>query len=166
MKWTLVWSFLLTLCLAVPSAGADDCKKIIAGAGPTDFYMGCSYNGEDYLWCLDSPITGNLKGTWRFMSKPEDNFVEEIIPPDDDLGIGSWGVWVVWAHGVFETHKGDIVTQETDLLNVDTYFNYGARTSMANIIGGTGKFEGATGWIGIVMTETEGGVIRGMVCTP
>jgi len=157
-------SFLLAYCLAVPSATAADCKKIIAGVGASNFYEGCSYNGEDYLWCIDTPVTGNLKGTWRFMSRPDWNAFELTV--EDILGIGSWDLWVVWSLGVFETNDGDILTQETDLLNVDAYFNYGAVSIMTYIIGGTGKYEGATGWLGAVATETEGGVLRGKVCTP
>lgn len=163
-KKIFVWSFLLALCLAVPSATAGECKKIIAGVGASYFYEGCSYNGEDYLWCLDTPVTGNLGGTWRFMSRPDWNAFELTVP--DVLGIGSWDLYVVWALGVFETNKGDIITQESDMLNLDAYFNYGALTTMSYIIGGTGIYEGATGWLGVVATETEGGVMRGEVCTP
>jgi len=162
-KILFVISLLLAFCLAAPSATAGDCKKISAGAGASNFYEGCSYDGEDYLWCIDTPVTGNLKGTWRFMSRPDWNAFELTV--EDILGIGSWDLWVVWSLGVFETNEGDILTQETDLLNVDAYFNYGALSTMSYIIGGTGKYEGATGWLGYVGTETGGGVLRGEVCT-
>jgi hypothetical protein len=163
-KLLFVISSLLAFCLAAPSVTAGGCKKIIANAGASYFYEGCSYGGEDYLWCLDTPITGNLNGTWRFMSRPDWNAFELTV--EDVLGIGSWDLWVVWALGVFETQKGDIITQETDLLNLDAYFDYGALSSMSYIIGGTGDYEGATGWLGAVVTETEGGVLRGEICTP
>jgi len=163
-KQLFVWSFLLALCLVASSATAGECKKIIANFGASSFYEGCSYDGEDYLWCLDTPVKGNLLGTWHFMSKPDWNAFELTVP--DVLGIGSWDLWVVWALGVFETKKGDIITQETDTINLDAYFDYGALTAMTYIIGGTGKYEGATGWLGLVGTETEGGVLRGEVCTP
>lgn len=163
-RWALSWPLLVALCLAASTATAGECKKIIADVKATDFYVGCSYDGEDYLWCIDAPVTGNLGGTWSFYSRPEDNFIFETIP--DVLGIGSWDVLVVWALGVFKTHKGDILTQETDLLNLEAYDAYFALSSMAHIIGGTGEYEGATGWLGVVATETEGGTMRGMVCTP
>jgi hypothetical protein len=132
--------FALALCLAASSVTAGECKKIIAGVGPSIFSEGCSYDGEEYLWCLDTPITGNLRGTWRFMSRPDWNAFELTV--DDVLGIGSWDLWVVWALGVFETHKGDIISQETDTLNLDVYFTYGALSTMHYIIGGTGDYEG------------------------
>ena len=164
-KQLFVWSFLLALCLAASSATAGECKKIIAGVGASNYYVDCSYNGEDYFHCIDTPVTGNLKGTWRWYSNPEDpNFVELTVP--DVLGIGSWDLWVVWSLSVIETHKGDIRSQGADLLNVDAYFTYGALSNTSYIIGGTGKYEGATGWLGVVATETEGGVLRGEVCTP
>jgi len=164
MKRVVTIFLLLALSLAASSVAAGECKKIIAGAGPSIYYEGCSYDGEEYLWCIDTPITGNLRGTLRFMSRPDWNAFELTV--DDVLGIGSWDLWVVWALGVFETHKGDIISQETDTLNLDVYLTYGALSTMHYIIGGTGDYEGATGWIGSVLTETEGGVIRGEVCTP
>ena len=163
-KCLIVLACLFAGSMAASSATAGDCKKVIAGLGAADFYMDCSYNGEDYLYCLDTPVSGNLLGTWRFYSRPDWNAFELTV--EDELGIGSWDLWIVWALGVFETRKGDIITQETDLLNLEAYFTYGALVSMATIIGGTDNFEGATGWLGIVMTETEGGVLRGEICVP
>lgn len=159
------WSLLLLLCLAASSASAGECKKIIAGIGASILLEECSYDGEDYLWCIDTPVTGNLKGTWHFYSRPYDNGFYDLQVPDV-LGIPGWDLWVVWELNVFETKKGDIIAQGNDLLNVDAYFDYGALSSMSYIIGGTGKYEGATGWLGAVATETEGGVLRGKVCTP
>ena len=166
-KQWFVWFLLLALCLASSNATAGGCKKITGSVGASYYYVGCSYDGMEYLHCLDTPVKGQLKGTWRFLSNPDWNVVELTVPGDpDDLGIGSWDLWVVWALGVFETKKGDIITQETDMLNLDIYMDYGALSTMSHIIGGTGKYEGATGWLGGVITETEGGVLRGEVCTP
>jgi hypothetical protein len=165
MKKQLFVGFMVfALCLAAPSATAGDCKKIIAQFGPDVFLGECSYEGEDYVWCGDFPVTGNLRGTWHSYGRPAYNAFDLTVP--DVLGIPGWNLWVVWYLCVFETHKGNIITQENEIINPDTYFTYGALSGMAFIIGGTGDYEGATGWIGAVGTEAEGGVLRGEICTP
>lgn len=169
MKKQLFVGFLVfTLCLAVSSAIAGECKKINAKIGPAtylDEFDECSYDGVDYLWCIDTQVTGNLRGTWHFLSKPADNFFDLTVT--EDLGIPGWGLWVVWGVSVFETRKGDIITQDNAILNFNVYFTpFGGLSGMTAIVGGTGKYEGATGWLGYVITEAEGGVLNGVVCTP
>lgn len=163
-KQLFVGLLVFALCLTVTSATAGDCKKIIARVGVATYLDECFYEGEEYLWCIDTPVTGNLRGTWHYLSRPADNFFPLIVP--DVLGIPGWELWVGWSLSVFETRKGDIITQENEILNLAVFDSYGALSGMAYIIGGTGKYEGATGWIGVVATEADGGVLRGVVCTP
>jgi hypothetical protein len=162
-KQVFVGLLVLILCLAASSATAGDCKKIIAVVGATTFLNECSYGGEDYIWCAEMPVTGNLRGTWHFYGRPDFNGFDLTVP--DVLGIPGWNLWVVWSISVFETRKGDIITEENEILNHDVYFTHGALSSMAVVIGGTGKYDGATGWLGAVLTEGEGGVLRGEICT-
>lgn len=75
-------------------------------------------------------------------------------------------MWATWNLSVFETRKGDIITQANEIVHLDVYFTYGAISGTALITGGTGDYEGATGWIGWVATEAGGGAVRGVVCTP
>jgi hypothetical protein len=161
-----------TLCLLASSATAGDCKKIIAGVGvgsmvssPGDQHS-CSYEGTDYIWCFEFPVTGNLRGTWYFYGYPAANGFFDPTVLDDDLGIPGWDLWVIYSLSVFETHKGDIVTQESEILSLDAYFTHGAFSSTASIIGGTDDYEEASGWLGFVGTEADGGVLRGMICIP
>ena len=119
----------------------------------------------DYVWCIDTPVTGNLRGTWHYLSSPEDNFWELTVP-DGALGIPSWTLQTVWNLSVFETRKGDIITQDNEILNLDVFPAFGALSGMAFIIGGTGNYQGATGWLGYVITEADGGELRGEICTP
>ena len=168
MKRQLFVGFLVfALCLAASSATAGDCKKIIAKVGAATYLDACSYDGEVYIWCIETPVTGNLRGTWRFYSRPAFNAFDLTVP--DVLGIPGWNLWVAWSLSVFETRKGDIITQDNAILNLDVYFNPdwgGPLSGMTSIIGGTGDYEGATGWLGYVIVEAEGGVLRGVVCTP
>ncbi len=169
-KQVFVGFMVFALCLVVSSATAGDCKKIFARIGPATYLDEsdeCSYDGEDYLWCIDTSVAGNLRGTWHFLSKPADNFFDLAVP--EVLGIPGWDLWVVWGLSVFETRKGDIITQDNAILNLGLYTNPewgGALSGITSIVGGTGRYAGATGWLGYVITEAEGGVLRGVVCKP
>ncbi len=166
MKKKVFVAFLvLAVCLTATNASAGDCKKIIAKVGAATYLDECSYDGVDYIWCIDTPVIGNLRGTWHFYSSPEIN-IWELTVPDGALGIPGWDLWAAWNLSVFETHKGDIITQDNEILNLDAYQAYGALSGAAFIIGGTGDFEGATGWLGYVITEAEGGELRGEICLP
>lgn len=156
---------LVLLCFTAFAADAGDCKDIIANVGPATYLDTCSYDGIDYVWCIDTPLSGNLLGTWHYLSSPEFN-VFELTVPDDALGIAGWDLWVVWSLMVVETKKGDIIAAENEILNLDTWGAYGAISGMARVVGGTDDYEGASGWIGFVITETNGGEVRGVVCTP
>ena len=163
---TLVMLAVVVLFGVASSATAQDCRPVFARVGVATYLDGpCYYNGEEYVFCVDTPLKGMLRGTWHFLSKPAWN-IFELEVPDGTLGIPGWDLWVGWSLSVIETHQGDIIMQENEILNLDAYFNYGAISGMANIIGGTGRYEGATGWIGVVFTESQGGVLRGMVCSP
>lgn len=163
-RYACVGFVVFALGLAAATAFAGDCKKIIANVGPSTYLDECSYDGVDYIWCIDAPLTGNLRGTWHFLSAPDWNIWELTVP--EVLGIPGWDLWVGWSLTVIETQKGDIIAAENEVINLDAYNAYGALSGAASIVGGTGDYEGATGWFGIVVTEAEGGVMRGMVCTP
>lgn len=166
MKRQIFVAFLVcAVCLVASNATAGDCKKIIAKIGTATYLDECSYGGVDYVWCIDTPVTGNLRGTWHYLSSPEDNFWELTVP-DGALGIPGWTLQTVWNLSVFETRKGDIITQDNEILNLDVFPAFGALSGMAFIIGGTGNYQGATGWLGYVITEADGGELRGEICTP
>lgn len=163
-RYAIVGLVVFALCLAALSATAGDCKKIIANVGPATYLDACSYDGVDYIWCIDTPLTGNLRGTWHFLSGPELNYWALTVP--EVLGIPGWDLWTGWSLMVIETRKGDLIAAENEVINLDAFDAYGALSGTAWIVGGTGDYEGASGWVGMVLTEEEGGVMRGMVCTP
>jgi hypothetical protein len=155
----------IAVCMVTSTATAGDCKQIIANAGVAEYFEGCSYDGENFALCIDTPVSGNLKGTWHILINPAWN-VWELTVPDGIPGIPSWDLWATWNLSVFETRKGDIITQANEVASLDALFTYGAISGMAFITGGTGDYEEATGWIGWVLTETGGGALRGEICTP
>ena len=165
MKKKVFVAFLvLAVCLTVSNATAEDCKKIIAKVGPVEYLDACSYNGMDYIWCIDSRVKGNLLGTWHIFANPDFNAWELTVP--DVLGIPGWDLWATWNLSVFETKHGDVVTAANEIAHLDVYFTYGAISGTALVVGGTGDYEGATGWVGWVITEAGGGELRGEICTP
>jgi hypothetical protein len=166
MKMRIFVAFLIVaVCLTASHATAGDCKKVIANAVTTVYLDPCTYNGVEYMWCIDTTVTGNLKGTWHIFANPDFNGWNLEVPPGID-GIPVWVLSVTWNLSVFETKKGEIITQADEILNPDVYDTYGAISGLALVTGGTGDYEGASGWIGWVVTETGGGVLQGLICTP
>ena len=167
MRRVLLNVILVTILISVASgAVAGDCKKVFARVDYGPFYSDCSYGGMDYLWCSDSRVRGNLRGVWSIYANPEFNCFENTVP-DGVLGIDGWDIWSCWNLSVFETKHGSLITQGNDYVNVNAYFTYGAFSSTLLIVEGTGKFEGATGWLGNIGDEVTGkGILRGEICTP
>lgn len=154
------------LCLMASGAIAGDCKKVFARIDIGGFYSGCTYDDVVYLWCSDSPVRGNLRGTWHLFANPDFNCFENTVP-DGPLGIDGWDIWSCWNLSVFETRHGDLITQGNDYVNVNAYDTYGTFSSTFFVVDGTGKFAGATGWLGAIGNElTEKGILRGEICTP
>ena len=167
MRKSLLSTVLVAILISVASvAVADDCKKIFARVDYGPFVEGCKYDGVEYYWCSDSRVRGNLKGTWHLYTSPEFNCFENTVP-NGVLGIDGWDVWSCWNLSVFETKHGELITQGNDYVNLESYFTNGSFASTFFVIGGTGKYEGATGWLGNVGDEVSGkGILRGEICTP
>jgi len=170
VKRTAICSVLLiiALCLVASGPAAGECKKIQARVDIGPLYSGCTYDSVVYEWCSDSRVRGNFRGTWHLYANPDFNcFVNTV--EGDQLGtdIEDWVIWSCWNLAVFETKHGDLITQGNDYVNEDSYFTYGAFSSTLAVIDGTGKYEGATGWLGGIGNEFTGqGILRGEICTP
>jgi len=75
------------------------------------------------------------------------------------------GMWSGWSLAVMKTNRGELWAQEAfvfhfDALTSDFGFPF---SSTMSITGGTGAYEGATGWIGVIANDF-GGIMRGQVC--
>ena len=154
---------LLVFLLVLPLVYADDnqCKPVHAQLGEMVFHdSGCTLGGVTYVWCAERPVTGTLKGTYRFYSAPELNGWDLEVPPD---AIGAtWWIGVSYAIAVFETRRGKLFTQEAGV------WHWGAVEGWAThalITGGTGHYDGATGWVASAGSWDLMGLV-GEVCTP
>lgn len=159
-------------------AGAGECKSVHAWTGPMTYNGSCTRQGVDYAFCISAELKGNLKGEYRFFGAGDD-WVEAtpnapITNPPYSVVItgikppGHQGVLAGWALEVFHTRHGDLYThtvfsQSLGLLNAGIYGIYSA-TSV--VIGGTGRYAGATGWLGEINNESVATVIHGQICTP
>jgi len=119
----------------------------------------CMYQGHFYEWCADFPIWGTLTGTLHYYTIPEMN--REFEVPQGALG-ESWSFVVASAVVVIETKKGKVFAQDNALWHssaVGPQF-----VEYEHITGGTDRYEGATGWIGIAGAEVA--LMTGEICTP
>ena len=150
--------------LLTGAAIAGDCKPINARAGAAVYLDPCVYRDLPYEFCIDTPINGTINGVWHYYG-PADNvfFVDE--PP----GVPNYsGMAAGWALEVLSANDGEVWAQSAYVFHYDTWslaqdFVY---SSTSYITGGTGKYEGATGWYGFVGSEIRGGLIHGEICTP
>ena len=168
MKRTITCNALLIigLCLVASAAMADQCKPINARVGESTYYT-CpeAEEGEtQYLWCIDAQVTGTINGTWHYYG---DGGQVEAYPGDPYSSL-----WSGWALDVFETKGGMIYAQDTWLWNLDAAeAGYKAGLPMvtiSNINGGTGPYEEASGWIGMILDDTGAwrGFMKGEICIP
>jgi hypothetical protein len=158
MRRTLFLTSLLMglVCLTASPLAAEDCRPInVRIAGPGVFIGPCSALGMDFDFCLDIPLRGTLNGTWHYYNVDGNGLDIPVDPPYPSSS-------VFWALGAIETNRGDLYLEDI------TTIHWGvpnAVVAILNITGGTGKYDGATGWFGAI-DDGEHGWVQGEVCTP
>jgi hypothetical protein len=159
----------LSACLAAGGVVADECKSVYANTMTPILLGACEFEGVQYGFCLDVPLTGTLNGTWHYYGPPN-NWVDVpgVCGSDGPVPMpGFTGFSAGWALDVLELNDGGIRAQDAYMLHWDVYFGGKfAFASISSIDSGTGKYEGASGWFGFVGSELDGGIIRGEICTP
>ena len=155
-------------------AASGECLPVHAWTGPMTYNGSCTHQGVDYAYCITAQLRGTLSGEYRFYGAVDD-WVE--ASPGDPItsppywvtipGIkppGHQGILAGWALEVFHTKHGDLYTHTAFTQPLGgTPGIYGASS---RIIGGTGRYAGATGWLGEVNNETVSTLIVGQVCKP
>jgi len=182
MQRTLLSHALLVvvLCLVAGAAIAGECKPINVRIGPSDFLGACSYAppeyGEmDFAFCIDAPLRGTLRGTWHYYG-PLDNGVYWPPPASLDPYVPSFppapysALLAGWALDVIETNRGEIWAQDNYVFNFNAIGDQALFpfVSLSSITGGTGAYEYAEGWFGVIADDAGGwrGFMRGEICTP
>jgi len=121
---------------------------------------GCKLDEVTYHWCAERATKGTFKGTYRFYSAPEFNGWDLEVP-FDDMG-ATWLIGVSHAISVLETKKGMLFTQEAQVWHAGEEEGWGSHFS---ITGGTGRYEGATGWMASA-GSWDSMVLVGELCMP
>lgn len=162
MKKQIVFAVsVLMLSLVATAAMAEQCKAVHARLGEMVFHdPGCMLDGATYYWCAERPTLGTLNGTYRFYSAPSFNGWDLEVPAES-MGT-SWWIGVSYAISVFETSKGMLFTQEAQVWHGAELEGWGSHFS---ITGGTGRYDGATGWIASAGSWDSMALV-GEVCMP
>jgi hypothetical protein len=155
----------VVLCLVAGAALAGECKPINVRIGPSTYLDPCTYDGTDYLYCIDAPIRGTLNGIWHYYG--EGGQVEAY--PDSPYS----SLWAGWAIDVIETNRGTIYAQDNWLWNLSVGDLEGIKAgwpmvTISVITDGTDQYEGASGWIGMILDDTGNwrGFMKGEICVP
>ena len=153
------------LLLMASATMADECKPVHVRIGPSTYLDPCTYEGVDYLFCIDAPIKGTFNGIWHYYG--EGDQIEAY--PDEPYS----SLWAGWALDVIETNRGTIYAQDNWMWNLSVFDLEGTKAGLpmvtiSVITGGTGDYHGASGWIAMILDDTGSwkGFMKGEICTP
>jgi len=112
-------------------------------------------------------MVGTLNGTWLYYFPLEN--CELILPATKDGALWREGkeLWACWGLGVYRTRRGTIFTEAAEQTHSDSFSwpSGVAFTDLGWVIGGSGQYAGATGWIGL-FGDGESVTGGGEICTP
>jgi len=162
----------VVLCLVAGGAVASECKPVHVRVGPATYLDPCVYQEIAFAYCIDTPLRGTFRGTWHYYGEL-DNGVYWPPLDDDDLPLfdpDPYSAFVAgWGLGAIVTNKGDVYIQDNYLWNLyaisDDHVPF---VSVMSIEGGSGKYEGASGWLGVIADDSGdwSGYMKGVICTP
>jgi hypothetical protein len=161
---------LLAMLLVFPVAFANDdgnrCRNINAKAVLVDFEEDREFLGIDYSACYTSKIKGTINGSWISYVKYEWYVIlEDLDVQTPDLAIESW---YNREFEVFHSKQGTVWGNAQFILDWQSYTNDGGSSIPTMVTGGTGIYEGATGWINAIYLDAmlENFELHGRVCGP
>jgi hypothetical protein len=146
-------SVLVVLCvLATTPAWAEKCKQVTIAHGKIISWLEGPENCDGYDGCVTLEVSGTFNGTLT-----ESWFDADAVHVVD-------ATWTFTNYAVIETPHGKIYFLERSIADFAAPNGFAFH---ANVTGGTGRYEGATGWLG-AFDSFEGGAGRtgGEVCWP
>ena len=165
----VISAILLMLAGTQPAFSQDEdvkCKKIRGDAEVVDLQNPCLEN-TDFWACYVQKVRGTLKGKWVSYQQQGwfDMDLREAglpVPP------GSPVTWYGREFEVFSTKKGTVYGDMQTAFDVRVFDSDGGAALPTIVTGGTGIYEGATGWIVPVNTDgtLEKFTILGRICGP
>lgn len=169
-KITVVIGAILLMPAGTQPAFSQDedaqCKKIKGHGEVVDVQIPCLENPE-FSGCLIQNVRGTLKGKWVSYQQ-EGWFDMDLraaglpVPPGSPLTL--YGR----EFEVFSTKKGTVYGDSQTAFDVRIFESGGGAAIPTVVTGGTGIYEGATGWIVPVFTDglLEKFTILGRICGP
>jgi len=166
-RFVLYAALIVAVGLVASAAMADQCKPISVRLPAGEYLGSCEYNGVPFEFCIESPVTGTLNGIWYYYG-PASNWVEWS---DENPAPPSYSpFWAGWALDVIATNQGEIWAQDNFLFNLNTSGNKAGFpiVSISSITGGTGHYEEAWGWFGVIADDSGNwkGFMKGEICVP
>ena len=126
-------AMLVVLCLFASTAvWGEKCKKVNSRHLEPGTILYGPENCDGYDGCVTSKISGTFNGTLteRF------NFADSYHLIDD--------AWAFTNYGVIETKQGELFFRERSMADFEAPDGFVVHI---NVTGGTGRYEGATGWM-------------------
>ena len=156
----------LALLLATTSAFGDKCIDIRGSGEVVGLQVEpCQENPEFYA-CYIQKVRGTLKGEWVAYQQPGwfDTDMRTVglpVPPDVETLYGR-------EFEVFSTKKGEVYGDMQTAFDTRIFDSDGGGALPTIVTGGTGIYEGATGWIvPVIMDGTLNDfTILGRICGP
>lgn len=157
MTYKTLFAFALVLALgsivAQPASAAPVCRPV---AGLVDIIANEPACGSAISLCANATLRGSLRAHSDFIGTSS-------VPTVDTAATG---VVLLTGDNVFHTADGDFFTKDAIVLNTT---GDGEFTEIDTIVGGTGRYAGATGYLIASGTFVQGvgsGVYAGKVCRP
>lgn len=152
---------------ALPALADGNCLNVYSRAvfDNPDGTPDCSFGDQAFDFCFEAKMRGTLRGTWTAFGKA-DWFVDLAAPdfPVPEETLSNYNR----EFNVFSTRKGKLIGDSQYVFDIRIFDVGGGFVSPVIIEGGTGMFEGATGWIAAVLTDAalSRAILIGEVCGP
>src|SRR5262249_54553841 len=137
----LAAAFVLSLAVAALPAAADPHCRIVHGH--VDLAAGAPTCGSAIGLCAGGVLTGGLKANSDFIGTSS-------VPPVDT---GATGVVVLTGDNTIHTKDGDLLTKDAIVLQTS---GDGQFAEVDTVVGGTGEYAGATGFLNATGTFVNG----------
>jgi hypothetical protein len=157
----------LALLLATTSAFGDKCQDIRGSAKVVDLQVDPCQENDEFYACYIQKVSGTLKGKWVSYQQP-DWFDKDLRVYGLPVPEGSEVTWYGREFEVFTTKKGEVYGDAQTAFDTRIFDSDGGGALPTIVTGGSGIYEGATGWIVPVYTdgELDNFTILGRICVP
>jgi len=162
----MLLAMLLVFPVAFANADGNNCRNINAKAVLVDIEADCEFAGIEYSGCFITKIKGTINGSWISYVKDEWYVILEDLGVDTpDLAEESW---YNREFEVFHSKQGTVWGNAQFILDWQSWTNDGGPSIPTMVEGGTGIYEGATGWINAIYLDAalENFKVQGRVCGP